>query len=85
MLVIAPDMVLLDKRQSKKNIHTYGWAEMDMLRGGKASLFRTMKQMTSNGAYGDPGAVSAEKGRQIIELAVEAMVQIILDLFRSGK
>ena len=85
MLAIAPELVHLDKRESKKNIETYAWAEMDMLRGAKAALFRTMKQMTSNGAYGDTSLVSAEKGEQIIGLAVEGMKEIILDLYRSGK
>ncbi len=81
MLRINPDLVNIDIIEDKANIPTYDWAEMDMLRGSKASIYRSMKAMTSNGAYGDPNICSANKGRQITELVTNSLKEIVLDLY----
>ena len=53
-----------------------------MLRGPKASLYRSMKTMTPIGVFGDVQKVSAEKGQKITDLAVGALKKIILDLYQ---
>ena len=83
MLRINPNLVKLDKIEDVKNIKGFDWGEADMLRGSKASIYRSMKALTSNGVYGNPGVHSAEKGRQITDMVTVAMKKIILDLHGS--
>lgn len=83
MLHIMPELVHLDRREAMKNIETYPWAEMDMLRGSKASIFRSMKAMTSNGVFGDPGTCSAAKGIEITKIVTTSLKEIVLGLYRS--
>ena len=51
-----------------------------MLRGPKASLYRSMKTMTPSGVFGDVRMVSAKKGQKITDIAVGALKKIVLDL-----
>lgn len=83
MLLIAPDLVQTDKITDRQNQATYDWAEGDMLRGARAAVYRTMKEMTPNGVFGDPQAASAEKGDRITRTVVEALVQMVKDLRRK--
>ena len=85
MMHIAPELVHHELIEEVKNIKSFDWAETDMLRGSKASLYRSMKEMTSNGAFGDPSAASEEKGRKIAELVTSAMKKIISDLHKVEK
>jgi creatinine amidohydrolase len=80
MLHIAPELVRIDAIEGRANVSTYNWAEADLLRSPRAALFRTMKQMTPNGAYGEPARATAEKGKQISDTVCEAMVKILTDL-----
>ena len=54
-----------------------------MLRGPKASLYRSVKAMTPTGVFGDVRMVSAEKGQKIADLAVGALKKIVLDLYQK--
>ena len=54
-----------------------------MLRGGKASLYRSMYEMTPNGVFGDPTAASAKKGEQISNLVVQSLKYLVIDLLES--
>lgn len=80
MMVIAPHLVHEDKIEAGGNQPTYEWAEGDLLRGSKASLYRSFKEMTTNGAYGDARAASAEKGERIAKVVIEALRGLIADL-----
>jgi len=80
MMLIAPELVHHDKIEGKKNQSSFEWANGDMLRGPKASLYRSMKAMTPIGVFGDVRMHSAEKGQKITDLAVEALKKIVLDL-----
>ncbi len=53
MMLIAPELVHHDKIEGKKNQASFEWANGDMLRGPKASLYRSMKAMTPIGVFGD--------------------------------
>ena len=80
MLLIAPDLVHKDFIQTGANQSTYSWAEMDMLRGAPVSFYRTMKQMTPNGVFGDPTGASEDKGHKITELVMAELQQVVLDI-----
>ena len=83
MMLIAPELVHTNKLVPGKNVATYPWAEGDMLRGAQAGFYRTMKEMTPNGVYGDPTFASPEKGKRITEVVTLELKQLIEDLFSS--
>jgi creatinine amidohydrolase len=80
MLHIAPQLVRMDAVEPRANVPTFDWAEADLLRSPSAALFRTMKQMTPTGVYGDPSAATAEKGKQIVKVVCNALARVIIDL-----
>ena len=82
MLLIAPHLVreAIGKGQHRQ---THSWAEGDMLYAPRVSYFRTMKEMTANGVYGDPTFATREKGERITELVVEELAKITTDLLSS--
>jgi creatinine amidohydrolase len=80
MLLIAPELVHMERIEPRANVRTYDWAEADLLLSPRAALFRTMKQMTPTGAYGEPALASAEKGQRIAEVVCEALATILTDL-----
>ena len=77
---IAPELIDRAAIKPGENAPTYAWAEGDMLRGARASLYRTMKQMTSNGVYGRPDQASLEKGLAIRDAVVAQLKTMVLDL-----
>jgi creatinine amidohydrolase len=82
MMLIAPELVHHDKIEGKKNQQSFEWANGDMIRGPKASLYRSMKAMTPIGVFGDVRMISAEKGQKITGIAVGALKKIVLDLYQ---
>ncbi len=84
MMKIAPQLVQHHKIKKKQNKDSFEWANGDLLRGPKASLYRSMKTMTPNGVFGDPRKVSAEKGQKIAEKVVEALKTMVLDLIERS-
>jgi len=85
MLLIAPELVRLDKIQPKVNTPTFGWADGDMLYGAAASLYESMKQKTPNGTFGEPRAGSQEKGERITIAVTKALEGIVLDLYKADR
>ncbi len=83
MLLIAPDLVQQDQIGKKTNIPTFDWAEGDLLTGGKAGLYRTMKAMTPSGVYGDATYGSKKKGKKITKVVVKALRKILMDLYEA--
>lgn len=82
MLLIAPQLVRMEAVEPRANVPTFDWAEGDLLRSPRVAIFRTMKQMTPNGAYGEPAQATAAKGRQIAEIVCETLSVVIRDLTR---
>lgn len=77
----APELVRTDLIPPEMtNVPAFVWAEGDMLRGGAASVYRRMDQMTPNGVYGAPFLANAKKGQIISRLVVSALSQLIRDL-----
>ncbi|MGI9550440.1 MAG: creatininase family protein [Aurantibacter sp.] len=83
MMLIAPHLVRTDKFEKGKHSKTFKWAEGDMLSPPKISLYRSIKEMTSNGVFGDPGYASKEKGEKITELVTNGLRNIITDLLEK--
>jgi creatinine amidohydrolase len=81
MMLIAPQTVrhaAIEPRAN--NLATYDWAEEDLLRPSRASLYRSIKQITPNGAWGDPSKISVEKGRRIADAVAAALCKVVGDL-----
>jgi len=79
MLVIAPQLVHLDKVEPMANEATHEWAEGDLIKGARVSLYRRFKEMTSNGVYGDPTLATAEKGERITKCVVDDLEKIVIE------
>lgn len=84
MLLIAPKLVDLDRVEAPQNTETYSWAKADLLRGPSAALYRTMREMTPNGVFGDPRGATSEKGAAITELVTGALERLVTDLRAGG-
>lgn len=80
MLEIAPELVNKKLMAKGKDQEGPEWAMGDLLRGPKASLYRSMKELTGNGVFGDPNAASAAKGVAITNIVVPELIRIIRDL-----
>jgi creatinine amidohydrolase len=85
MECIAGHLVDKEKIQKGRNIPGFPWAEGDMLHGAKASYYRSMHEMTSNGVFGDPTMASAEKGRRITAAVLSALREVTAGLFAIRK
>ena len=77
MLIIAPNLVYLEKVEPMANIPTHEWAEGDLIKGGQVSLYRRFKEMTPTGVYGDATLASKEKGNQITRCVVDGLTKIL--------
>ena len=80
MMLIAPELVQTDHITNGANKMSFPWSSADMLHGPKATHYRTMKQLTPNGVFGDPRAASVEKGQRITDLVVNHLREIVTDL-----
>lgn len=85
MLLIAPDLVIKENIEKGGNRKTFSWADGDMLRGSQALYYRSIKEMTPNGIFGDPTAASLEKGIEITAAVMTPLRQLITDLFQVNK
>lgn len=81
MRVIAPELVHEDLIQQGANTSTFELANGDMLQGPRVSYYRTMKEMTPNGVFGNPVKSSAEKGDRISVCVVSALKQLVMDVY----
>jgi creatinine amidohydrolase len=84
MLHLAPQTVRMDAIRPKAVEPTFDWAEEDLLRTSRVSLYRSMEQITRNGTWGDPTQASAAKGRQITEVVCDSLGKVLQDLAQQG-
>ncbi len=80
LLLIAPHLVHLDKFEKGLHSDTFSWVKGDLLQGPKVSMYRSIKEMTANGVYGDPSLASKEKGKRITDLVLKGLKGIVTDL-----
>jgi creatinine amidohydrolase len=82
MKVIAPHLVNESLIRPGANVWSFPSADGDLLTGPKVSFYRTMKELTPNGVYGDPTMSSAAKGIRIGECVVAALKQLVSDIYK---
>jgi creatinine amidohydrolase len=81
LLHFAPQSVRLDAIEPRaNNTPTYAWAEEDLLRTSRVSLYRSMRQISPNGAWGDPTKASAAKGARIADIVLSQLCSVIESL-----
>lgn len=80
LLHFAPQSVRRDAIKPKSILPTFDWAEEDLLRPSQVSLYRSMKQVTPNGTWGDATRATADKGRQITQIVCDALARVVRDL-----
>jgi creatinine amidohydrolase len=80
MLHIAPHSVRRDAIGPKAIIATFAWAEEDLLRTSQVSLYRSMKQITPNGVWGDATHATTAKGQQISDIVCDALSLVVSEL-----
>jgi len=80
MLHIAPQSVRKDVIPPRSNKSTFDWAEEDLLRTSRVSLYRSMPQITPNGVWGDATRATAEKGQQIATIVGSALSQVLCEM-----
>jgi len=81
MKEIAPHLVHEHLIQMGANVSAFPQSDGDMLFGGKVSFYRTMKEMTPNGVFGNPVKSSADKGKRIGLAVTKALKQLVLDMY----
>ena len=80
MLHIAPQSVRMEAIEPKEINSTFDWAEEDLLRTSRVSLYRSMKQVTANGVWGDATRATAAKGQQITDIVCDALSVVVSEL-----
>jgi len=82
MKVIAPQLIQESLIKEGANVLAFPLADGDMLFPPKISFYRTMKEMTPNGVFGNPTNSSAEKGVRIGECVTKALKQLVIDMYK---
>lgn len=82
MKVIAPQLIEESLIRLGANVSAFPLADGDMLFGPKVSFYRTMKEMTPNGVFGNPLISSAEKGIRIGECVTAALKQLVMEMYK---
>jgi creatinine amidohydrolase len=80
MLHIAPQSVRMEAIEPKEINSTFDWAEEDLLRTSRVSLYRSMKQVSANGVWGDATRATAAKGQQITDIVCDALTIVVNEL-----
>ncbi len=81
MKVIAPNLVQESLIKQGANVLAFPSVDGDLLFGPKISFYRTMKELTPNGIFGNPINSSAEKGVRIGECVTAALKQLVMDMY----
>lgn len=84
MMTINPGLVRTDGMMDRQNTANFDWATGDLLRGPRAFLYKSMKNLTPNGVFGEPAKFSPEKGQKITQIVVENLRKIVLDLYETS-
>jgi creatinine amidohydrolase len=77
----VPESVRTQLISGLNYVPTYPWADSDMMISGRASLYRSMHEISGGtGVVGDPSLASAEKGKAITDAVVGQLSEIVLSL-----
>jgi len=83
MMLIRPDLVRTDKIEEGYPNPTADWAKQDMLQAPKVGHFKTFKELTKKGTFGNPTLASVEKGEQISKIVIHQCLAVIKDIYSS--
>jgi creatinine amidohydrolase len=77
----VPDCVRTHLITGLNYVPTYPWADSDMMTSGRASLYRSMREISGgSGVVGDASLASAEKGKAITDVVVAQLREIVVSL-----
>jgi creatinine amidohydrolase len=84
MMIIAPELVKEPIPAGVSYQPSFDWSDGGMMHGPKASLYRSMKDISGGtGVVGEPSLATSEKGRAISAAVNAALVQMASDLARA--
>jgi creatinine amidohydrolase len=83
MLAISPAMVDMSKAEPDGIRCESLFSRHEMLSGPLVSTYRTMKQITRHGGYGDPSTASAQKGEQMLDVITPRLVALCADVLEG--
>lgn len=82
--LICPHLIQRDAVETGGNIEIVSnmptWAQSDMFKGSRVSMYRDIIQQTRNGVFGEPNAATAETGQKISEIVTQQIITIVKDL-----
>lgn len=70
MMLIRPELIRKEKVVAGYPKPASDWTKQDMLKAPVVSKFKTFRQMTKKGTFGDPTKASVEKGIKISQLVI---------------
>lgn len=82
MKAIAPHLVHESLIKQGSNVWAFPSVDGDLLTGPRISFYRTMKELTPNGVYGNPTKASAEKGIRIGQCVTAALKQLVMNVYQ---
>lgn len=85
LLEIAPELVDMTQAEDGGIPHRVESMHFDLFQSGLASNYRAYNKLSHNGVYGKPTLASAEKGRRILNAAVESIQELIEDFWEDVK
>lgn len=81
MMHAEPESVRRHLIPGQNYVKTFPWADSDMMMAGRASLFRSVGEMSGGtGVLGDASLASVEKGRQITNAVLEHLTDVVQSL-----
>lgn len=83
MLTVYPSLVKMDKAEQDGIMSRSDFGRHEMLSGAMVSTYRTMKQMTHHGGFGDPSTASSEKGEEMLRVITSRLVALCKDLLED--
>jgi creatinine amidohydrolase len=80
----APAAVRTELIGARAYVPSYDWANGDMLTGSRATLYRSMKDISGgSGMIGEPRLASAAKGAEIVRLVADRMAEVVESLWHE--
>jgi creatinine amidohydrolase len=68
----------------KAYVPSYEWANGDLLAAARASLYRSMKDISGGGGMiGEPRLASAAKGAAIVQVVVDRMAEVLQSMWHA--
>ena len=83
MLAISPATVKMESAEPDGIMSGSEFDRHEMLSSPLVATYRTMKQITRHGGFGDPTSASAQKGEQMLSLITPRLVALSKDVLEN--